>query len=184
MHEEIFQILGNTFYDVVPVELRTYCALNSKICQGALQHLKIDATVSPCEVWYADAEQNFVLGLVQKALPDQWPGHAICMTDGWLIDTALHTFKREFNVNVPRVVVARTFGVTSNVIARLSLGAAERLWWVHPHRDVVMEIPDEPADVVMKYSLELAQRIEAALAFKNSHSIQSSNMYEPAPGKL
>lgn len=182
---DILTTLGNTFYDVVPIQYRTYCALTAKISQATLQHFGIDSNVVSCEVWYADADHNYVIGVTTETFPSKWPGHAICLVEGYLIDAALHHFKREFDIEIPNIVICQIFGIASNVIARQNLGLTARLWW---HRTLVeVAVPDEPEEMVTKYGSKLYQRINTVLAEKASlasfHAaqnvpIQSSTMQD------
>lgn len=174
-HRDIITTLATTFFNVVPAQYRTYCALNSLICQAALKHFGIASRVIPTEVWYADATHSYFIGVVTgQQPPNKWAGHAICIADGWLIDAALHHFRKEYGCNnVPDIAALPTFGIASNMISRLSLGTAERIWWCHPPHDAEITIPNEPADVVALYGGELAKRVEVIVAEKLTLQLQT-----------
>ncbi|HTR01339.1 MAG TPA: hypothetical protein VMH83_15175 [Candidatus Acidoferrum sp.] len=165
-HEEIFLALGNAFYDVVPEKYRTYCALTSQISQQALKYFGIESTVVACEVWYVSSTGNFVVGNHATPSSEKWPGHAICLAEDWLIDAALHHFKRQFELEVPDLVVKKTFGIDSNVIGRFDAGPQDRIWWHRLPHTIVMKIPQEPEDIVSRCALDLANEVESRLAGK------------------
>jgi hypothetical protein len=164
--EQVLAALGKVFYEVVPLRYQTYCVLTSRTVQTTLQFFGIDAKVIACQVWHAGADKNYVLGFHETISPRQWNGHAICMAQGWLIDAALHHFRKEFGLNVPNIVVKKSFDVTSNVISRLDLGPQERIWWHQPPHSLNVAIPEEPADMIADLSSRLIARIQAELEEK------------------
>lgn len=161
--EPVLTTLGKVFYEAVPLDYQTYCVLTSRIAQATLRFFGLDAKVIPCQVWHAGADKNYVLGFHQTASPRQWNGHAICMAEGWLIDAALHHFRKEFGLNVPNIVVKKSFEITSNVISRLDLGPQERIWWHQPPNSLNTAIPEEPAEMIAEFSSRLINRIREEL---------------------
>lgn len=159
---------ATAFYDVVPVEFKTYCSLTAEISRRTLACFGIDAKVIPCQAWYAGPNGNFVVGFFKKSSPEQWAGHAICVTGDWLIDAALHHFRKEVGIEVPDIVAKKVFGIPSNVIARFDVSAQERIWWVHAPQGVDTSIPNEPADLIERYSDALALRMRERLSARTA----------------
>ena len=120
------------FYDVVPRELQTYCALTSRISQTVLSHFGIQATLQPCQVWLVTDERNFVVGFVGRPNPRKWDGHVVCRAGNMIIDAALMHFTKQFGLQTPGIVASTCFDVPSQVISRRDLGVGSRLWWHHP----------------------------------------------------
>lgn len=162
-HEDIFTALGNAFYNVVPAQYKTFCSLTALISQRALRHFGIDARVVPCQAWYAGPDGNFIVGFYKNDAPDKWEGHAICLADGWLIDAAMHHFRKHVGLEVADIICKRTFDIVSNVISRFDVNDRQRIWWIQAPQELDTRIPDEPLALVAQYGDALAHQMQAAL---------------------
>ncbi len=156
--------LVQSFYKVVPTDLRTYCSVTSKISKNVLLHFGIEADLLPCQIWLTTPEQNFVVGFTGKSsVPGKWNGHVVCSTVNIIIDAALHNFTRDFDLTVPRIAAAHRFQVPTQVIARLDLNVQNGLWWHCPPTsgEIDLRIPDEPPGLIAKYSTQLIEHMSA-----------------------
>jgi hypothetical protein len=156
--------LVESFYKVVPTDLRTYCSVTSRISKNALRHFGIEAELLPCQIWLSTPEQNFIVGFTGKSLvPGKWNGHVVCSTTNLIIDAALHNFTRDFDLTVPRIAAAHRFQVPTQVIARLNLNVQNGLWWHYPPAsgEIDLHIPDEPPELIAKYSAQLIEHMSA-----------------------
>ncbi len=159
------QALAHAFYQVVPHDLSTYCSLTSRISQAALSLLGIRASLLPCQVWLSVPGNNYVVGFLgNQPRAGKWDGHVVCSVGDWFIDAALHHFKNEFDQDTPAVVAARKFQARTLAIARVDLSATHRLVWMAPPPGVDPSPPDEPHELVARYSQALADRVAAGQA--------------------
>ena len=91
----ILEKLTNQFYEVVPLKLSTFCAVDSIIARGVLNDFGIEATLYVCQMRHYSSKGIYAVGFVGDELPQgQWNGHVICKTQNWFIDAALFTFKK------------------------------------------------------------------------------------------
>ena len=169
--EQLLTTLRDAFYQVVPLEYKTYCVLTARICCRVLRHFGIAAYVEPCQLWWVAPGQNYIVGFHRKARESQWEGHVVCRGEAFLIDAALHHVQRGLGVDVPMIVIGQVFDVTSNVISRHDLSADTRLWWHRPPHELDIQIPDEPEDLIVRYSDELISKLELSLG-AGSHGPQ------------
>lgn len=160
VEQTILRSIGNLYYEVIPMELRTYCSLTSAISKAVLAHFGIESNVIPCQVWYSVPDHNFVIGFVGHAPRDgKWDGHAICTAGNWFIDAALTHFKTEFNLDIPAVAVGERFTLPTQAISRVDLSTTQRLWWHHPPHGVDTSIPINPPGLVGDYAQRLIEKM-------------------------
>lgn len=161
---QVINALGLSFYEAVPADYQTYCALNSQVAQRVLQRLSIPSEVIPCQLWYVAPGQNCVIGFVGKGNAEHtWDGHAICATPRFFVDTALHHVQRDFGVKVPRVIAGSRFELPTQAIARFDLSETQRLWWYHAPPNAEKP-PQEPRDIVERLADALLARVQQRLA--------------------
>ncbi len=153
--------LADSFYEVVPLELRTYCALTSAISKTVLQHFAIQSKIVPCQLWCASPTHNYVIGFIgNKKTEGKWDGHAICMAGNWLLDTALHHLQTEFQIPVPPVAVLEAFAIPTQIIGRADLSNQHTIWWHKPPPGVKTKLPKSPVSAVSGYASRLIERLE------------------------
>ena len=155
--------LANLYYQIVPLQLRTYCTLTSEISKLVLQNFGIDATVVPCQLWCAKSDQNYEIGFTGcQCKEGKWDGHAICAAGNWFIDAALHTLQVEFKINVPPVAFARRFAAPTQVISRVGVNEQTSLWWYYPPPGADTKLPREPESLISEYSSQLIEKLQTA----------------------
>ncbi len=152
--------LADTFYEVVPLELRTYCSLTSAISKAVLQHFEIQSRIVPCQLWCAAPAHNYVIGFIgNKKTERKWDGHAICMAGNWLVDTALHHLHTEFQIPVPPVAVLEAFAIPTQIIGRADLSNQHTIWWHKPPPGADTKLPKNPQSLISKYAVGLIDRL-------------------------
>jgi len=152
------------FYEVVPKELRTFCALTSRISSTVLTKLGIQNELLPCQLWYTSQTQNFVVGFLNKTEETpEWNGHVVCRVGNVIIDTATQNLEVKLKVPVPWVVVAGRFLVTTQLIARARLENEAMLEWFYPPPNALVQPPDEPQEIIDRYSALLFDRISNSI---------------------
>jgi hypothetical protein len=164
--------LHNALYQVVPLEYQTFCVLTAQICCRVLRHFGIEARVEPCQLWWVAPEQNYIVGFSGNKRDTQWEGHVVCRGEDFLIDAALYHVQRDLGVEVPRIVIAHIFGIPSNVISRYDLDHGTRLWWHRPPPDADLQIPDEPEEIIARYTDELISLLELNFSARGHVSAQ------------
>ena len=153
------------FYELVPLELRTFCSLTSRISHEVLNRFAIRNELMPCQLWYSNQTQNYVVGfLSNQESSAEWNGHVVCRAGNVIIDTATQNLEVKLGVVVPWVVVARRFLVTSQLIARAKLADNAMLEWFYPPVGAYTQPPDEPQDIVQKYANLLVERISQSIS--------------------
>ena len=159
----ILEKLTNQFYEVVPLELSTFCAVDSKIACAVLNHFGIEATLYVCQMQHHSSKGIYVVGFVGDKLPQgQWNGHVICKTQNWFIDAALFTFKKKFNLEVPLAVGIRADNFEQHEFAHYILSDGSELKWFQAPNGFDKSIPDEPSKIIKKYTQELVSRIDTS----------------------
>ena len=159
----ILEKLTNQFYEVVPLELSTFCAVDSKIACAVLNHFGIEATLYVCQMQHHSSKGIYVVGFVGDKLPQgQWNGHVICKTQNWFIDAALFTFKKKFNLEVPLAVGIRADNFEQHQFAHYILSDGSELKWFQAPDGFYKSIPDEPLEIIKKYTQELVSRIDTS----------------------
>jgi len=167
--------LADTFYDVVPLELRTYCALTSAISKAVLRHFAIQSRIVPCQLWYATPTHNYVIGFVgNKKTESKWDGHAICMAGNWLVDTALHHLQVEFQIAVPPVAVLERFAIPTQLIGRADLSNQHTIWWHKPPQGANTNLPENPQSLVSEYAAKLVERLKEQAPFCREDQVRAA----------
>lgn len=157
---QIVDRLRLAYYEVVPAEFRTFCSLTSRISQAVLSKFSIVNELMPCQLWYTHQTQNYVVGFLNKQVPTaEWNGHVVCRAGNVIIDAATQNLEVKLGVQVPWVVVARRFMVTTQLISRARLDNNAMLEWFYPPQGVVTEPPEEPMALIEQYSSLLFQKI-------------------------
>jgi hypothetical protein len=157
---QIVDKLRLVFYEVVPAEYRTFCSLTSRISQAALLQFGIVNELMPCQLWYTNQNQNYVVGFLNNAEASQeWNGHVVCRAGNVIIDAATQNLEVKLGVPVPWVVVARRFLVTTQLISRARLEEHAMLEWFYPPAGVATEPPEEPQALIDQYSHLIRQKI-------------------------
>ncbi len=149
------------FYDVVPHEYKTYCALTARIVQAVLLHFGIDAKLLPCQVWLTTDGQNYVVGFLGTGSPLKWDGHVVCRAENLIIDAALTHFEKEFGMHVPGVVSSPCFNVPTQVISRCDLNTGATFWWHYPPAspEFDLNIPSQPRELIATCASRLIEHL-------------------------
>lgn len=154
--------LANLYYQVVPLKLRTYCTVTSEISKAVLQTFGIEATVVPCQLWCATADQNYGIGFIGNQRRDgKWDGHAICAAGNWFIDAAISHLQVEFGIKVPPVAFAPRFAIATQAISRINCSDQTCLWWFHPPHGADTTLPHEPESLISEYASHLIAKLQA-----------------------
>jgi hypothetical protein len=160
LEEQILESLAQCFYEAVPAEFQTFCALTALVTQLVLQRFGVASELLPCQLWYAGRDRNHVIGFVgHRAQAGKWDGHVVCTTSERIIDTAVHHLHRDLGLQVPRVIVVPRFNIPSQAIARFDVNATDRIWWHHAPSGADTTPPPQPAEMVE----QLATRLEACI---------------------
>ena len=147
--KEIFEKLVNQFFELVPLELSTFCALNTRISCAVLNHFGIEASPYVCQVRHYSSKGIYNLGFGgYKFAQGQWDGHVICKSENFFIDAALFTFKKKFNLEVPLVVGIRADDFEQQQFAHYSLSDGSELKWFQAPDGFDKSIPDEPSSIL------------------------------------
>ena len=159
--KNILEKLTSHFFEVVPLELSTFCAVDSKIACAVLNQFGIEASLYACQMRHYSSKGIYAVGFVGDKLPQgQWNGHVICKTKNWFIDAALFTFKKKFNLEVPLVVGIRADDFEQQQFAHQSLSDGSEIKWFQAPEGFDKSIPDEPQEIIQKYADELIEIIE------------------------
>jgi len=159
--KNILEKLTNHFFEVVPLELSTFCAVDSKIACAVLNQFGIEASLYVCQMRHYSSKGIYAVGFLGDKLPQgQWNGHVICKTKNWFIDAALSTFKKKFNLEVPLIVGIRADDFEQQQFAHHSLSDGSELKWFQAPEGFDKSIPDEPQEIIQKYADELIEIIE------------------------
>jgi hypothetical protein len=157
---QIIDRLRLAYYEVVPAEFRTYCSLTSRISQAVLHKFSILSELMPCQLWYTNQTQNYVVGFLNNAAPTpEWNGHVVCRAGNVILDAATQNLEVKLGVQVPWVVVARRFMVSTQLISRARLDSNAMLEWFYPPKGVETDPPSEPTALIDQYSDLLFQKI-------------------------
>lgn len=162
LEEQAFTALALSFYESVPLEYQTYCALTAQVACLVLQRLGIGCKLLPCQLWYAGPDRNCVIGFVGNAVPDKWDGHVICASNRFFIDAATRHLDREFGISIPPVISGGCFELPTQAIARVDLRPSERVWWYHPPANASAP-PQEPPELVDRLAASLLPRVQQRL---------------------
>ena len=155
--------LTNQFFEVVPMAISTYCAVNSKIVCVVLNHFGIKASLYVCQMQHYSNKGIYTVGFVgDKLQNEQWNGHVICKIQNWFIDAALFTFKKKFNIEVPLIIGIRGDDFEQQQFAHYSLSDGSEIKWFQAPDGFDKSIPDEPFEIIQKYTQELVSRIDVS----------------------
>ena len=162
IEKAIFKKLAIEFFEVVPLELSTFCAVNTKICCAVLNHYGVEASPYVCQLRHYSSKAIHNVGFSGNVLPKgQWDGHVICKSENFFIDAAIFTFKKKFNLEVPLVVGIRADDFMQQQFAHYSLTDGSELKWFQAPGGFDKSIPNEPAEIIEKYTQLLVRRIDA-----------------------
>jgi len=157
---KIVDKLRLAYYEIVPAELRTFCSLTSRISSHVLRKFGIATELMPCQLWYTNQTQNYVVGFLEQQEPStEWNGHVVCRAGNVIIDAATQNLEVKLGVSVPWVVVARRFLVTTQLISRARLDNHAMLEWFYPPAQMDTDPPTEPAALVEQYGNLLYEHI-------------------------
>ncbi len=153
--------LVHQFFDVVPFELSTFCAVNSKIACAALNHFGIETSLYVCQMRHYSKAGIYAVGFISDKLPQgKWNGHVICKAKNYFIDVALYTFKKKFNLEVPMAVGIRADDFEQQQFAHYNLTDSSEIKWLQAPEGFDKTIPDEPIELIQEYTQELIRRID------------------------
>lgn len=162
LEEQAFTALALSFYESIPLQYQTYCALIAQVACLVLQRLGILCMLLPCQLWYAGPDRNCVVGFLGNTVPGKWDGHVICASNRLFIDAATHHLDREFGIRIPSVICGGRFGVPTQAIARFDFRPSERVWWYHAPANASAP-PQEPPDLVDRLAALLLPRVQRRL---------------------
>lgn len=154
--------VGLHLYEVVPPHYATYCSFTSRIVKSVLSHFGLACELVPCQIWYCQPAQSYVIGFLGRPAPGKWDGHVVCRADNWIVDAAIHHFTKHFELDVPKVVVAACFEFPTQAIAKWDVSGTDRVWWHPPPAGVEAVVPEEPLDLIEGYAQGLIERLESA----------------------
>jgi hypothetical protein len=152
--------LTKVFYEVIPPQYKTYCALTSRIAYSVLRRFGHEASVAPCQLSLAIPNQVFLFGFIDPAPQAQWNGHAICTSDGYLFDAAL-AHCQKFVASIPDSLATPLAPPFATAIARTTLDQAANvaLWWLPPPSGFDTALPDEPESLIEQFADRLFKRL-------------------------
>lgn len=159
LKKTILEKLVNQFFEVVPMELATYCAVNSKILCAVLNHFGIEASLYACQMQHHSSKGIYCVGFIgDKLTHNQWNGHVICKIQNWFIDAAIFTFNKKFNLEVPFVINVRSNDFRQQQFAHYSLSDGSKIKWFQVPDGFNNSIPDEPIEIIQRYTHELIKK--------------------------
>jgi hypothetical protein len=159
----LIEKLAHIFYEVVPVQYRTYCSFTSEIIAKVLAHHGLPCRRVPCQMWYTQSDHIYVIGFLGKNTPAKWDGHVVCCVGNLLIDAATHHFEREFGLSVPSVIVTPMFEFPTPALAHINVNTTDAIWWQPPPEGVDTTPPEEPQALVAQYADALIHRLNSAV---------------------
>jgi len=160
--DAVLTALGGTFYQTVPIELRTYCALTAQITAHALADMGLHTHLLECQVLYGYPQGNFLVGFTDQEQPGKWNGHVVCTCEGWLIDAATQHL-RVVESLMPDLVIARLLPPWSSALAKKSLDEHRSILWLRPPPGNWQPTPSEPMDLVRHHGSALANAVRRRL---------------------
>jgi hypothetical protein len=95
--------------------------------------------------------RTILLGFTGKAGEGKWDGHAVVRSGNFLFDCATGSFKRDFGLELPAVVIASAITLPSNVKAKADTGDA-RLDWLRPPPGADTTLPQINTKAVEKHA--------------------------------
>lgn len=157
----VIDTLARIFYQVVPTQYSTYCALTSRISRRVLSLLNIPAELMACQVWATKDGKNHVVGFTGTKDPNRWDGHVICVTQQYLIDAALHHFRQDFGLEVPAVITRQRILMPSQIISRIDLSNHILMQWLHPPPGAHIEVPIQSLEIIEEFAQRLVPLIRS-----------------------
>ena len=162
--KNILKKLEQHFYDVVPLQLETYCVVVSSITCEVLKHFGIASTLYACQMRHYSSKGTYAVGFVEGKIPStQWNGHVICKTKNWFLDASLFTLSKNFQIEVPLVVGIRANDFEKQEFAHHNLSDGSVLRWFQAPENFDPKIPEEPEEIVQQYAKELITMIDGKL---------------------
>ena len=162
--KNILKKLKQHFYDVVPLEFKTYCVLDSQIACLTLKHFDVKAALFPCQLRHYSDKGIYVVGFFEGKIPStQWNGHVICKSKNWFLDPSLFTLTKQFQFEVPLVVKVRADDFEKQEFAHFNLSDGSVLKWFQAPEYFETKIPEEPEEIIQKYAKELIKMIDGEL---------------------
>lgn len=161
--EATLAALGATYYQTVPSEHKTYCALTAQVTAHALKELGFTAGLLECQVLYGYPQGNFVVGFTDQEQPGKWNGHVVCSCQGWLIDAAT-THLQAAEPLVPDLVITRLLPPWSSALAKKSIDEQRSILWLRPPPGNWQPMPAEPAELVAQEGRALAAAVRQRLS--------------------
>ena len=162
--KNILKKLKQHFYDVVSLELKTYCVVDSQIACQVLNHFDMEANLYPCQMRHYSSKGIYAVGYVEEKIPStQWNGHVICKTKNWFLDASLFTLTKNFQIEVPLVVGIRANDFEKQEFAHHNLSDGSVLKWFQAPENFDPKIPEEPEEIIQKYAKELIKMIDGEL---------------------
>ena len=165
--KNILKKLEQYFYDVVPLQLKTYCVVDSQIACQVLNHFDMKATLYPCQMRHYSDKGIYAVGFVEGKIPaTQWNGHVICKTQNWFLDASLFTLSKNFQIEVPLVLDIRADDFEMQEFAHHNLSDGSVLKWFQAPENFDPKIPDEPQEIIRKYAQDLIKMIDVELTYR------------------
>lgn len=162
---DLMLALGQCFFDVVPLQYRTYCSLTARVAKSVLEHYGVGASLLNCQLWCISPATNYVVGFIDQvaAQPGKWNGHVICATDEHFIDAAIFQLKRDFALaaQVPNVVVGERFRISSHAISRVDLADQMHLFWLEAAKSGKELLPADPPALVEQFAAALIDHLDS-----------------------
>lgn len=154
--------LGKAYYQVVPVEYRTFCSFTAQATSLALRELGFSSQLLQCQVLYGYPKGNLAVGFTDQEKPGKWNGHVVCTCEGWLIDAAT-SHLRAAEPLVPDLVITRLLPTWSSALAKKSIDEQRSILWLRPPPGKWQPMPAEPADIVTREGRALAAAVRQGL---------------------
>jgi hypothetical protein len=160
MGRRVLTRLTKIFYEVIPPQYKTYCALTSRISYSVLRKFGHEASIVPCQLSLAIPNQIFLFGFIDPPQQGQWNGHAICTSDGYLFDAALAHCKKYIE-GIPDSLATPLAPQFATAIARKTLSESSNaaLWWMPPPSGFDTALPDEPEGLIEQFAERLFKRL-------------------------
>ncbi len=150
-HVKIATTLSHAFLEAIPSEFRTHCVFSCQVMAACLDRFGLPSRVAPCQLMCTYQGRTILLGFIGKAGDGKWDGHAVVRSGNLLFDCATGSFKRDYGLELPPVVIAAAITLPSNVKAKANIGEV-RLDWLRPPPGADTTLPQINTKAVEKYS--------------------------------
>lgn len=161
--EDTLRVLGKAYFQVVPVEYKTFCAFTAQTTSLALQELGFSAQLLLCQVLYGHPKGTLAVGFTDNEQPGKWNGHVVCTCEGWLIDAAT-SHLRAAEPQVPDLVITRLLPPWSSALAKVSMDEQRSILWLRPPPGAWQPMPAEPTELLKKEGSALAAAVRQQLS--------------------